>query len=653
MDEFSQTGRWVRGWSRATLVAVVCVGCSWQAGGPNVRSPVSGSVAGDATDVQDAGAVGPDRVDAESTAGTPETGGADPEARGRVTTGYGTPPDYLSQCDPPEVDPSVRRWLQNNDACTGDGRRYFDDVTLEAGAAHRHRTPAFAREFGGYGASVGGGAVLEDLNGDGWLDLYVAGGTGPNRLLYNEGDGTFVDCTEYAGVGLSSDWTNGVSAADYDNDGDQDLYIANAGPDRLLENEGDGTFRDVTEGSGLADPGRSSTASWGDLNGDGHLDLVVASLHESHAMPGREPPYYEGDDLTRETAPSSLYLGDGDGTFTEKSGRVPGTETVSDATFIVSVIDLNDDGRPELFWTREFEPTQLFEPTWDPREKRLRFRDFSARARGGDGVPTGEGLDAVSAPMGVAAFDLDADRRVELSVSSLWGQGASREYFLENRGELAFRDVAGELGAFAMIQEKETPFARGASFGNVGFDLENDGDEDLYIPYGRVFEGLADRRIPPVRRGQPNALLEHTDGAFETLAGSCAEDRGRSRGVVRGDVDGDGCVDLFIVNQGTSTRLLRNRCDDGNHFIEVRLVGTRGTRDAVNATVEIRADGERQTRQVLAGSTSVHSANPKRLHFGLGDAERVAEMTIHWPSGTTQTFEDLESDQLLTVREPE
>lgn len=559
----------------------------------------------------------------------------------RQTAGLRTPPEYLAKCEPAELEARQRAALETP-VCLGEGPSLFRDVSAQTGVAVRHEFPDYAVASGEYGYDIGGGAIIEDFTGDGWLDIYVTGGSGANRLFYNEGDGSFVDCTDYAGVGLEGDWTNGVSAADMDGDGDQDIYVANSGPDRLLENRADGTFRDVTAEALIEEPGRSSGASWGDVDGDRDLDLYVASLLEEGAMPSRRRPQDGQPPL--DPVPSSLYLNRGDGVFEESSATLKAGTKLERASFISPLVDLNGDGRVDLVGFHEFSDSIL-------------WANVTMGAEGAAGprwrLRADAGVEVADAPMGVAVLDIDGNGLMDLATSSLWGNGPSREVFLENRGNFRFEDTAGERQAFAMIPGRHTRVVRAASWGVASLDVENDGDEDLYFAYGRL-DDVRSRRFRPFSvAGQPNALLLN-DGAgrFALAEGACVEEHGQSRGVARGDVDADGCVDLLVQNQEGSSRLFRNRCADSGAYVELRLRGTRSARDAIGAQVTVTAAGRSQTKQVVAGSRGVHSSSPKRLHFGLGEAERVERVEIAWPSGQTQVLRDLIPGALLRITEP-
>lgn len=644
----------------ALPLALCLFGCTGKqmdradAGGPPDSNDSSDSSRADATG-GDAGE-GDTSVEGSDTESAADTGrlsdAVDPSDVGRTdgagakkdaaaprhypTRGLGTPPDYLKHCKAPKATPEVKKWLSETEHCLGEGTALFEDRTLEAGMGVEHAFPTSALNHRGYGREMGGGVVLEDFTGDGWIDVYLTGGVDANRLLYNKGDGSFVDCTAYAGVGLKNQWTNGASAADYDNDGDQDLFVANTGTDRLYQNQGDGTFKEVTRQAGIFDDGRSSGASWGDLDGDGHLDFLLTSLLEAGAMPGK------GGELGREhkKTPSKLYRNQGDGSFQVINLRVPMYPKLVQASLIAPMVDMDNDGDVDVLLTDEFRTSRIYRNvTEKPGDVRFEL------------VPKEDGAHAIDAPMGVGIFDVNRDGLVDFSISSLYGLPPIREVFLENQGKMVFKDTTDKRGAAAMIAARGTPYARAASWGVLSLDVENDRDEDMYFTYGNLMRHAESR--PDVRPDQPNALLLNDGtGHFAIEDGACAEDRGQSRGVARADLNGDGCVDLVVANQEGSHRYLRNRCEGAGHHLLLRLEGRQSNRDAIGARVTVEAGGVSQTEQVVAGSRGVHGSSPKRLRFGLGDAAVVEKVTIWWPSGEKQTLQQVRADQLKVVKEP-
>ena len=509
------------------------------------------------------------------------------------------------------------------------------------------------------------GVVVFDYNGDGWQDAYitatpdVAGlapeGSDRNVLFHNNGDGTFTNVAEQAGVSDAAAKGNGGCASDYDNDGDQDLFVANWGASRLYNNNGDGTFTDVAEHAGVADPDgtyRSMGCAWGDYDRDGWLDfIVVRHIDESNPDAFTQRIYY------LDVRPLSLFHNNGDGTFTEVThllGATPNpTREAGDfgriwgAGFQPAWIDLDNDGDLDLYVVNDFgeyvHPNVLWRndgplPGGTGDGARWAFADVSEE--------TGAGVAMFG--MGLAVSDYNSDGFLDMFVTNI-----GNNVLLTNDGEGNFSDAAPDLGiAYGEFRRQQR-----VTWGTVFFDYDNDGDEDLYVASG--FLDTDDIN----RRQQPNLLFRNDgEGGFEDVSAiSGAADWGTGRGVAYADFNADGCLDLLLVNMGRSasigepTRLFQNRCDWENNWLIVRTVGTSSNRDGIGARITVKtsgkADDRTQIREVTAGASN-SSQNMLPVHFGLGEAKEVEELTVLWPSGATQTIQDVAANQLLTVTEP-
>lgn len=607
-----------------------------ETGTPDAGDDGSGEDAGsgDAGQVDDTGA---------GDGGAGESGDSGMSDGGMEDTSRDAGPPSVElpdSCTTPTVDPAVESWLKSNDTCLGEGTRLFDDTTLTSGTAFTHRFPKRSNDNHDYGRQNGGGAALNDFNNDGHLDLYVTNGNGPNRLLMNRGNGEFLDCTGHAGLGFKDDWAVGVTAADYDNDGDQDLYLANTGEDRLLQNNGDLTFSDVTKKAGLDGLiGRSSQASWSDLDGDGQLDLFVASLGEF----GVGIPAYK---MGGASFPSHLFRNKGDGTFEEVSSELAGAETLNKAAFFGAMADLDGDGDDDIFYAVEFGQNQAFRNDGPASDGWIKWTNVTGRSQ----------LWLVSSPMGVDYLDVNDDGLFDVVMTNLWGVSPQREALMLNQGQFQFVDAGGAMqyDSSAMIQGRNTPVVRAASWAVNAFDYENDGDEDLHYVYGQILPSETEKMAgigPDMMPDQRNAFLEFDNGKFEVLDGTCVEDRGMGRGAVVGDIDGDGCVDMYVINQEGGNRLFINRCRNAGNWIGIDLVGTASNRDGIGARVTLKAGGDQQVEPLTAGSRGVHSSMPKWLHFGIGSATKADSVEIRWPSGTTQTVENLAAGKIHEIRE--
>ena len=531
----------------------------------------------------------------------------------------------------------------------------FEEVSEQSGVAFTHYRSLLDI------IPLSAGVVVFDYNGDGWQDAYITAtpdiaglateGDDENALFRNNGDGTFTNVAADAGVTDAEGRGNGGCAADYDNDGDQDLFVANWGASRLYRNEGDGRFTDVAESAGLADPDdsyRSMGCAWGDYDRDGWLDfIVVRHIDESNPDAFTQRVYY------LDVRPLALFHNDGDGTFTEATHLLGATPSPSreagafgrvwGAGFQPAWVDYDNDGDLDLYVVNDF--GEYVHPN-------VLWRNDGPRASSAGGgmewaftdVSHESGTGIAMFGMGVAVSDYNSDGYLDMFITNI-----ADNVLLTNDGGDTFRDTASDMDlAYGEFRRQQR-----VSWGTVFFDYDNDGYEDLYVASG--FLDTDDIN----RREQPN-LLFRNDGAggFEDVSAiSGAADWGTGRGVAYADFDGDGCLDLLLVNMGRSAargepaRLFHNRCVWGNNWLIVKTVGTASNRDGIGARITLTANGRTQIREIAAGASN-SSQNMLPAHFGLGRANVVDELRIQWPSGTLQTLQDVAPNQVLTVMEP-
>jgi len=505
---------------------------------------------------------------------------------------------------------------------------------------------------------LGAGVVVFDFNGDGEQDIYVtstediaglASDTqGHNALYRNNGDGTFTDVATQAGVGDLSGKGNGGCAADYDNDGDQDLFVTNWGSTKLFRNEGDGTFLDVTSGAGVTDPDetyRSMGCAWGDYDRDGNLDLVVVRhIDESNPDAFTKRIYY------LDVRPLTLYHNNGDGAFTDATSILGGTTTplrdpgafgnIWGAGFQPSWVDFDNDGDPDLYVVNDFgedvQPNVLWRNDGPSSDGSWMFTDISNTS----------GADMAMFGMGIAIADINADGYFDFFVTNL----GDNRLLTSNADGASFSDKAADAGVAVGTFRRQ----QRASWGAVFFDYDNDGYEDLYFASGWLDTDDINRRE------QPNMLFRNNggDGAFTDYSNvSGAADWGAGRGVVFADFNGDGCLDLYLTNlgrsaaQGEQAKLYQNRCKWGNNWIIIKTVGVTSNRDGIGARITVVTEDHSQIREVAAG-TSNKSQNMLPVHFGVGKSERIKSIEILWPSGVRQVLSDVAPNQLITVTEP-
>ena len=559
----------------------------------------------------------------------------------------------------------------------------FEEVSEQSGVAFTHYRSLLDI------IPLSAGVVVFDYNGDGWQDAYITAtpdiaglapeGDDENALFRNNGDGTFTNVAADAGVTDAGGRGNGGCAADYDNDGDQDLFVANWGASKLYRNDGPSTggrphpnplperegieqwrFTDVAESAGLADPDatyRSMGCAWGDYDRDGWLDfIVVRHIDESNPDAFTQRVYY------LDVRPLALFHNDGDGTFTEVTHLLGATARPSreagafgrvwGAGFQPAWVDYDNDGDPDLYVVNDFgeyvHPNVLWRNDGPTEEE----RPHPGPLPEGEGVrewaftdisqESGTGLAMFG--MGLAVSDYNSDGYLDMFITNI-----ADNVLLTNHGGDTFRDAASDMDvAYGEFRRQQR-----VSWGTVFFDYDNDGYEDLYVASGYLDTDDINRRE------QPNLLFRNDGaGAFEDVSAiSGAADWGTGRGVAYADFNGDGCLDLLLVNMGRSAamgepaRLFQNRCDWGNNWLIVKAVGTASNRDGIGARVTLTADGRTQIREIAAGASN-SSQNMLPVHFGLGQAAVVDELRLQWPSGALQTLRDVAPNQVLTVVEP-
>ena len=526
--------------------------------------------------------------------------------------------------------------------------------------------------------AIGAGVVVLDYDGDGHQDIYVPmahddqspcspSRCGPrsNALYRNKGDGTFTQSADEARVSDPVGIGNGGCAADFDNDGHQDLFLTNWGSSKLFHNSGDGTFTDVTNVARVGDPDdtyRSMGCAWGDYDRDGYVDLVVVR-HVSQADVARTAGLLSSAALRS----LSLYHNRGDGSFSnvtrllrDDSEPAPVRDpdkpsgNVWGAGFQPGWVDFNNDGYPDLYVVNDFggfvQPNVLWRNDGVGDDGSWTFTDISSES----------GADAAMFGMGLAVGDYNLDGHLDMFITNI-----GRPVLLANNREgLTFTDTTLEAGVDigsiegfdCLLEERERRegcSGQRVTWGAVFFDYDNDGDEDLYVASGFLQDD------PPLDlKKQPNVLLRNDgDGSFTDVSEiSGADDPGFGRGAVYLDYNNDGCLDLYIANLGTSAvsaqhaKLFENRCDWGNGWLVIRTVGTASNRDGIGARITVVAGEKTQIREVSAGGSN-KSQSMLPVHFGLGKAEMVDSVQVRWPSGTVQTLRDVAVNQRITIVE--
>jgi hypothetical protein len=528
-------------------------------------------------------------------------------------------------------------------------KAHFTDIAAQAGLKDR-------TVYGGINAknyileTVGCGCAFLDYDNDGWLDILLLCGTlldgdpadATNRLYKNNRDGTFTDVTDNAGLRRTG-WASSVSVADYNNDGYDDIFITYWGENVLYRNNGDGTFTDVTKQAGLLHGQRrwGSGCAFIDYNRDGYLDLFVANYLDFD--PKRVPRPGQNANCMWKGVPVncgprglpttgvSLYRNKGDGTFIDVT-KEAGLAKVQGSYFMTSVVaDLNEDGWPDLYVACDSTPSFLLRNNGDGT-----FTDIGLES----GVALNEDGNE-QAGMGVGIGDFNLDGHLDI-FKTHFADDTSVLYQSDGKGFFEDCTIRSGLGV-------ETRFV---SWGAGIVDLDNDGWPDIFVVTGAVYPEV-EKSVPQFPFRTPRLIFRNLGGGkFEELideAGPGIAAPHPSRGCAFGDFDNDGDIDVLIVNLNEPPSLLRNDVSGSNHWIKVKLVGTKSNRSAIGATVIAGYGGKRQA-QTVSSQASFYSANDPRLHFGLG-ASSTADIEVRWSSGRKDRFEKVAADRLVVIEE--
>ncbi len=509
----------------------------------------------------------------------------------------------------------------------------FTDVTKQAGINFKHSYGDF--DLSNIVEGTGAGAMFFDYNGDGWLDIYFCNGCWlknvndnrgrtlrgklTNSLYRNNKDGTFSDVTEKAGVG-DKGFGFGSSAADFDNDGDLDLYVLNYGPNVFYRNNGDGTFTDISESSGLANSSWSLSAPWFDYDGDGDLDVYVANYLEYDS--GKFRSYYAAagypGPLSYRGQPDTLYRNNGDGTFTDVT-KAAGIFQPNGRAMSATLTDLNNDGFLDLYIPNDAMENYYFKNTGKGTFENEGLMMGLAFGEGGQGVSS----------MGPAVGDIDRDGWLDIYIPDM-GYGCllmNRKDYFEDRTEPA--NLAVVCGQYT-------------GWGGVLFDYDCDGYLDIFIANGNAHHEYTEEDV---------LMRNDGTGSFVDVAnksGSYFREKYVGRGATYGDYDNDGDLDLLVINLNDSPRLLRNDGGNKNNWltIQARLPG--GKSDAIGARVIVTAGSLTQMRDLIPVTGYLSQADP-RCHFGLGKSKKADTVEIRWPDRQITKLEDVNSNQIITI----
>ncbi len=496
--------------------------------------------------------------------------------------------------------------------------------------------------------TVGAGCAFLDYDNDGWMDIYLVNSgrcdfyepAQPlrNALYHNNRDGTFTDVTQKAGVPGDA-YGMGVAVGDYDGDGFPDLYVTQYPRSILYHNNGDGTFTDVTAKAGVAAPGWATSAVWFDYDNDGRLDLFVCHFVDY----GKAKLKFCGDTLSGERfycipsiydpMPCWLFHNNGDGTFTDVSKESGISQSLAKAWGVVAA-DLNNDGRMDLYVTNDTVPNFLF-----ANRGKGRFEEI--------GLLAGVGVNVFGKPrsgMGVDAADYDQDGWIDLFEANVDHEMYS---LYHNDGNEAFSDVANPTGLGAATRLM-------SGWGLKFFDYDNDGDQDLLLCNGHPDDSV-DKRVEGVKFLEPLLLFRNTGKGFENVSQRSGPVFSRAlsgRGLALGDFDNDGSVDVLVTQNNAAPVLLRNNVGRQNHWLGVRLVGTKANIDAIGAKITYQS-GDLKRHQFKVGGGSYLSSHDPRIVLGVGKRSKIDWLEIQWPqpSGKTERFAELPIDRYITIIE--
>lgn len=523
----------------------------------------------------------------------------------------------------------------------------FTDIRKSAGITFVQDSTQTEEKY--YLETMGTGVAWIDYDQDGLMDLFLVQSaatdiyTPPHplrcALYHNNGDGTFTDVTEKAGVAGAGHYGQGVAVGDFDNDGYPDLYVTGYGSAILYHNNGDGTFTDVSSKARVADQGQWSTsAGWFDYDKDGYLDLLVTNYIDwspknniwcGERRPGYRSYCHPGNYQGQKT---KLFHNNHDGTFTDVSDASGVSKPESKGMGVV-LADFNNDGWPDIAIANDSWPNFLFLNKHDGTFEDASFVSGIAASEEG----------RYEAGMGIDAADVDRDGWLDVYITHLDFE-LNRLYHNNHNG--SFDDYTYHSGIgnkFILLSGVSMKF----------LDFDNDGWPDILQANGAMVDNV-ELYHSEVTYKEPFLMLRNTGkGQFEKVSESLGPDFMRpiaGRGLATADFDNDGDIDIAVNVRGDYPVLLRNDGGNRNHWLEVFLIGTQSNRDGIGSSLKLVSEGFVEVEQAKGG-TSYMSASDPRIHFGLGKRTRIDSLEVSWPSGHVDRVTNVPVDQIIAVKE--
>ena len=522
----------------------------------------------------------------------------------------------------------------------------FTDVTAQAGIHFKHNSGGFGKKY--LPETIGAGCAFIDYDNDGWQDILLVnsmnwpeqkGAKSFLALYHNNKDGTFTNVTGQAGLAVEM-YGIGVAVGDYDNDGNDDIYITCVGPNHLFRNLGGGKFADVTARAGVGDPGFSTSAVWFDYDNDGKVDLFVGNYVDWSvekdiycSLDNKNKSYCTPQSYKGQSA--TLYHNRGNGTF-ENVTQKAGVEDPTGKTLGIALLDYDSDGWLDLFVANDTEPNKLYH-----NNKNGTFTD--------EGIAAGVAFSAAGtarAGMGVDAADYDGSGRPSVIIGNFTNESMA---LYHNDGSGLFTDEAATSGIGKLS-------AQSLTFATFFFDYDLDGLLDVFAANGHVSDDIAVVQ-PNVKYAQPPHVF-HNKGKkkFEEVTAKLGKAMQRAivgRGAAYGDFDNDGDLDLLITSNNGPVRLLRNDNANQNDLLRVKLVGSKANRDGIGATVTVKTSKGAKEQQMVRTGSSYASQSELPLVFGLGTPDQNVTLTVDvsWPGGGKDSVANIKPNQSIVIQE--